>query len=409
MRYFPYAIDLAVWLELAIWTAGVALMAVGWAWQRYLRDVTLAPDSAPPPRLAVVLAALNEEEGIRAALESLVAQDYPDLRIIPVDDRSTDRTGRIMEEIAAAASAAGNAASPGSVPRVAPLHVRELPPEWLGKNHANWLGAREARRQGAEWILFTDGDVLFAPSALRKAVTYVRDRGLAHLAVAPHLLFRSFGEAVLLSTFLILFMGRFRAWRVEHPRSRGYVGVGAFNLVRVDAYDAIGTHEKLALTVADDVALGKLVRDAGFPRGFLDGRDEVRVRWQDGLVATVRGLYKNCFASLDFSAAKSAVGVAAILFMMMGPFALPWLTAGAPRVAAFVALAALLGVYTNAARQLGRSFPYAVGVACCAWFGGLLMGWILTASTVLTLRQGGIRWRGTLYPTALLRDRQVRV
>lgn len=383
------------WTDLFVWLGILAIFGFSLWRVRYLSDVSPAADG-DLPKLAVIVPALNEEVGIRAALESLLAQDYPGLIIVPVNDRSTDRTGAIMDEVAAGG-------------RLSPIHVQELPPEWLGKNHANWLGAREAMRLGAEWLLFTDGDVQFAPQSLRKAIACARRRSLAHLTLAPQVVFHGFGEGIMLSAFLVAFVSRFQPWFVDRPGSRAYCGIGAFNLVRRDAYEAFGTHETLRLTIADDVALGKLVRDVGLPRGFLDGYGEVSVEWQPNLVAMIRGLYKNTFPAMNFNVGESIAGILATLAATALTFVAPFATDGWTQTAAMTALGMQVAVFTSAAIALRRPWWYAFAVGLCSWFGGLLLSWIMAVSMLLTLVQGGVVWRGTLYPMRLLRERQVRV
>src|SRR5690348_5413074 len=112
------------------------------------------PEWDPPldfalPSLTIVVPARNEAAELEAALRSLLALQYPQLTIIAVNDRSTDATGEIMDRIAA---------EPASAGRLRVLHVTELPPRWLGKTHAMWLGAQQGT---GEWILFTDADCFF--------------------------------------------------------------------------------------------------------------------------------------------------------------------------------------------------------------------------------------------------------
>ena len=394
---FSLFIALFAWVTLVFWLSRAWIMYRGQQRSRALKDVPPGPPTDPLPRLAVIVPSLNEEAGIRAALESLAAQDYPGLLILPINDRSTDRTGEIMDELAA------------RNPQIDAVHVKALPPGWIGKNHANWVGAREAMNRGAEWLLFTDGDVRFGPDALRRAMAYVTARRLDHLAITPELLIHSFGEGMFVTTFAVWFMTRFQPWDVEDERSERFIGIGAFNLVRAEAYRAIGTHEKLALTVADDMALGKLVKEAGLRQGYLEGEGEVRVRWQESLAATVRGLYKNSFASLDFDLAKTLVSAILVFGVNTFSFVLPFLTQGWSRIAAAAGLGFLLTVFYKGARILGNPRGAACGVALCAWAGGLLFTWVLVASAAITLRQGGVMWRGTLYPIRLLRDHQVRI
>jgi hypothetical protein len=157
------------------------------------------------------------------------------------------------------------------------------------------------------------------------------------------------------------------------------------------------------------MALGKLVKQAGFRQGYLEGMGEVRVRWQSGLGATVRGLYKNSFASMDFNLPFTLFSAGFTGVMNVLPFLLPFITQGWTRMAAAASLVMLMAVLAQTARSLGIRGSAALGIGGCAWFGGALLAWALVASAALTLSQGGVMWRGTLYPIELLRGRQVKL
>src|SRR3569832_996684 len=132
----------------------------------------LPPLTGPLPRVSIVIPARNEERNLEEALRSILALDYDNLEIDVVDDRSTDRTGEILDRMAAAE------------PRLRIVHVRELPPGWLGKNHALWLGAEKAT---GEYLLFTDADIVMDPSTLRRAVGLMLSDGLDHLPASPEI------------------------------------------------------------------------------------------------------------------------------------------------------------------------------------------------------------------------------
>ncbi len=123
------------------------------------------------PRVSIIVPARNEEETIEQALNTLLALDYDNYEVIAVNDRSTDRTGEIMERIAENPRFSQNARETGHPEfrsfRV--VHHRELPAGWLGKTHAMWTAANYAT---GDWLLFTDADVLFKPDSLRRALAY---------------------------------------------------------------------------------------------------------------------------------------------------------------------------------------------------------------------------------------------
>src|SRR3954463_3305418 len=167
----------------------------------------LAPPH-PPPALTVVVPALNEQDDIADCLRSLAAQDYPALEIIAVDDRSTDRTGAIMDEVAK-----------DSGGRIRVIHIKELPERWLGKPHALWLAARET---SSEWLLFTDGDVIFRADALRRALLYAEQKRADHLVMFPTFIIKSAGEAMVLAVFRFSILAG-RPWAVPDAKSRAHV------------------------------------------------------------------------------------------------------------------------------------------------------------------------------------------
>src|SRR5580692_6700758 len=111
-------------------------------------------------RVSIIVPARNEEEAIEQSLTRLLELDYDNYEVIAVNDRSTDRTGEIMEDVSRSQNphpVAKNATRMGH-PALRVIHHRELPPGWLGKTHAMWTAANKA---ACEWLLFTDTDVLF--------------------------------------------------------------------------------------------------------------------------------------------------------------------------------------------------------------------------------------------------------
>src|SRR6266511_4835590 len=233
----------------------------------------------------------DEAAGVERAMRSLLAQDGVELEVVAVDDRSSDGTGAILDGLAAAD------------PRLAVLHVRALPDGWLGKNHACHAGA--GRAQG-DWLLFTDADVVFAPEALRRAVDAARAHGLGHLAVPPRLVAPGFLERAFVSAFAALLAPLVRIADLRRPGTRAYFGVGAFNLVRRDAYARSGGHLRLPLEVVDDLKLGLLLRRSGVAQGVARSDGLVEVRWHEGFVRSVLGLVKNAFAALEYRPALAA-------------------------------------------------------------------------------------------------------
>jgi glycosyltransferase involved in cell wall biosynthesis len=353
---------------------------------RFLKD--LPPLAGPLPRVSILIPARNEERNLEEALRSVLALDYDNLEIDVVDDRSTDRTGEILDRMALAD------------PRLRIVHVRELPPGWLGKNHALWLGAGKAT---GEFLLFTDADVVMDPSILRRAVgAMVADR-LDHLTAAPEIerpnvLFEMFVGAF--SLFFTLFT---KPWKVKDPESPSHVGIGAFNLVRASAYRAAGGHQAIAMRPDDDLKLGKLLKKNGFRPEFVFGQGALRVEWYASVRELIQGLMKNAFSGVDYRVSVVVVATVAQLATLVWPFLALVLTSGPTRWLNLASVLVLLGLcWINAPlagvrRWHGVGFPLAT----------LLFLYIVWRAMLLTLWNGGIDWRGTHYSLAELKANKV--
>jgi glycosyltransferase involved in cell wall biosynthesis len=346
-------------------------------------------DPVTLPRLSIVVPARDEGSAIRRAVGSLLEQDYPDLEIIVVDDRSSDATGEVLRELAAKHR------------RLLVLRVDDLPAGWLGKNHALWRGADRA---SGEWLLFTDADVVFAHGALRQAMAYAAGEGLDHLTLAPRLVARGLAIRAFVAFFGYAFIALWGAYLANDPKSTRGVGIGAFNLVRRSAYERIGTMRALSLRPDDDIRLGRRLRGFGFRQRVLNGNEVMSVEWYPSLGAAISGLEKSMYSSLEYRPAD-AVGV--LLYLgatMVWPFVGVLLLGGIDRALLAVVIACLMAALLETYRQSMslRLTPAAFVVALLLPFSAACFGWAIVRSVYLAETRG-VRWRGTTYPLSLLR------
>jgi glycosyltransferase involved in cell wall biosynthesis len=344
--------------------------------------------TGPAPFVSVVVAARNEERNVEAAARSLLAQAYPSLEIIAVDDRSTDRTGAIFDARAA------------EEPRLKVIHVRELPAGWLGKNHALWLGAAAA---GGEWLLFADADVIMAPDAVSRAVAYAERRGLDHVTILPDTMMPGLLLKGFVCVGIVIFGLALRPWKARDPKSRHFVGVGAFNLVRAGAYARAGGHEPIRLRPDDDIKLGRILKRSGAKQDALSGRGMVSVEWYRTIGETIDGLMKNSFAVVQYNPLLMIAGVAFYLIVGLAPLLALCLGAGPVRLFGGVAVAVQLLLHLFVAQE--AALPKRAVLLYPVIY--VLFAWILLRALVLNLSQGGITWRGTFYPLSELRKNRV--
>jgi glycosyltransferase involved in cell wall biosynthesis len=381
---------LTLLLQLAAW-----LIALTWLWKviAAARGLPRVPNLLIPqhdvspqgtPSLTVIVPARDEATDIAATLESLLQQDYPNLQIIAINDRSTDRTGEIITTLASQYS-----------DKLRGLHVTELSEGWLGKTHAMALAARQAP---TDYLLFTDADVLFRSDAIRRALAYAVASQADHLVTVPTTTIKRWDEAAFLSFFQIFSLWAARPWRISDPKSKqDALGIGAFNLVRRSAYLQIGGFESLRMEIVEDVGLGRRIKRAGLAQRIAFGRGLVSIHWAVGLNGLVNVMTKNIFSAFRFHVWLLLVGCLWLIIFCVAPAV--GLFYAPTRIPAILTLAGVAYGYRLMGHRSGLSTWNAVFFPISA----LVFVFTLLRSMITTLKQGGVRWRGTFYTLAELR------
>lgn len=380
-------LGIVAWILAFVWTIVIFIALRKLPGIPNVLEAKYAAPIANPPLISVIVPARNEAAGIEAALRSLLATDGVRLEILAVDDRSTDATGVIMDRIASEPLPERKT--------LTVLHIAELPPGWMGKTHAM---ATAAARVTGDWLLFTDGDILFASDSLLRAVNFAESDRADHAIIFPTLLLGGFGERVMLSFFQNVSALFSRFWRIPLEDAKESVGVGAFNLIRTEVYRAIGGFEALRMEVLEDLRLGVEVKRHRYRQRVAFGRDLVRVRWVVGAAGMVRNMTKNVFAVFRFRVWLTLAACAALALFCLGPVAAlagPWWM----RTSGLLVLLMLILLYRYYQQHTGIAAWYAITLPLAA----CLIIYAILRSMMLTLLRGGVVWRGTLYPLTELR------
>jgi glycosyltransferase involved in cell wall biosynthesis len=383
-HFIQPAVQLIAWLIALIWLWKVFAAAFGLPRVPNLLLPQYNQSPQGSPSVTVIVPACNEATDIAATLNSLLAQDYPNLQIIAIDDRSTDETGKIIDHIAAQYPE-----------KLRALHIIELPSGWLGKPHAMALAARYAR---TDYLLFTDADVLFHATAIRLSLASAVATHADHLVLLPTTAIHRWDEAAMLSFMQIFSLWAARPWRIADPKAkRDAIGIGAFNLLRREAYQQVGGFESLRMEVIEDIGLARRIKSAGLAQRMAFGRGLVSLHWASGVNGLINVMTKNLWAAFRFSFGLALLGCLWLLTFCVGPAIA--LFFAPTRLAAILTLAAVTWAY----RLLSRSFGHSAWNALFFPIAALVLLFALLRSIVMTLKQGGVTWRGTFYPLAELR------
>ncbi|MET8279107.1 glycosyltransferase [Micromonospora sp. NPDC005174] len=347
---------------------------------RWLRRPTDAPDEVGES-VAVLLPLRDEATRVTPCLRALLAQrGVPGLRVVVLDDGSTDGTADVVRAVA------------GDDPRVTLLSGVTPPPGWLGKPHACWQLATRTDPD-ATALVFVDADVVLAPHAVAAAVTELRAARVTLLSPYPRIVVATAADRLVqpLLQWLWLTFLPLRAME-RSPRPSLAAAGGQFLVVDRAGYTAAGGHAAVADKVLEDVELARAVKRAGGRIALADGSRLATCRMYDDWPQLRDGYSKSLWASFGHPSAAAAV-VAALLLLYTAP---PLVALGfawtAPRVSMVALIAYLLGVAGRAltARATGgRWWPDALAHPVSV----VVLGWLTLRSYHLRKRRR-LTWRG---------------
>lgn len=374
-------------MTIAFWTYA---LIDGWRGLKSIKALKEVQDHHSNQFVSIILAAKDEEKAIDQTLQSLINQTHEPFEIIAVNDRSQDQTGSIINKWAKS-----------NPSRIKAIHIEVLPADWLGKNHALYQGYRHAK---GDVLLFTDGDIYFSNNAINQALSFFEADQVDHLTVAPDLTAKSKRLKAFISYFMFGFGFFKRPWTANKDYSnKGGMGIGAFNMLNRSTYEAIGTHKSFSLRPDDDLYLGQLVKSSGYRQRLVTGMDELSVEWYPSLSTAIKGLEKNTFAGLNYSYSLSFIAVSGTFISQVLPFVIFIAGSNDHRSLSAIAIFLMLALMVMTTRKLTH---YHSLYALTLPYSALLFIYTIVRALTITIKNGGIEWRGTFYSLKDLRGKR---
>ncbi len=375
------------------------LAAVGWlifrAFQQrhLLRPIVASPP--PPakdaPRVSIIVPARDEEQNIGQCLQALVRQDYPmdHLSVLLIDDHSADATVAIARAFAV------------EYPHVRIVRAPPLPPRWIGKSHACWIGAREAG-ENTDWLCFVDADVRAEPALLASALAAARAEELDVLSLAPRQELGSFAERLIIpcGLYLLAFCQDLR--RVQSRRGADATATGQFMLIRHGAYAAVGGHAAIRGAICEDLELARLIKRSGGAVILRDGNDLISTRMYLGWRTLWPGIAKNLVEMLGGTRRVLAVALIATV-LAWSTWLIPLAEAVRCSHGSAPACLALYAALAGSAAAIALHTAGARHFRIAPWYGllfpfGYSAGALIALDSVLRRWRGRVTWKGRTYP-----------
>ncbi|HEX5808250.1 MAG TPA: glycosyltransferase [Anaerolineales bacterium] len=380
------------YLSTVLFIGGIFI--VYWLHNQYHLDIIVEPTPPPAdaPPITICIPARNEERNIRACVESSLAQDYPNLDVIVLDDRSTDRTPAILRELSATDG------------RLQVLHGAELPGGWAGKPHA--LFQASAAAHGA-WLCFVDADTFLSPAAISSCYAKALATNADMFTIMTFQILGSFWEKTVMPIVMTALSVGFSPRRVNDPDTRDAIANGQFILIKRSVYDAIGGHERVRDQIVEDKAISEQVKWNGHRLIVANGYAVARTRMYTSLPEMWEGWTKNIYPGLSDRPSLALLGAFGAFVSLVAALILPlwplpgivwYLRDGGWLAAATIAESLLLWTVAlraraRVARGMGISPWYALTLPLGA---GVFAGMMFT-STWRVLSGQGVTWKGRKY------------
>jgi glycosyltransferase involved in cell wall biosynthesis len=350
------------------------------------------PAPVPTPHVTMLIPAKDEGERIRACIQSALNQDYENLDVIAIDDRSVDRTGEIMDEMAAIN------------PKLSVIHIQpgSLGPGWTGKNNALFTGAQKA---SGEWLLLVDSDVILQPPALSTSIALAVYKKFDLLSLLPRLETHTIWERSLipLCSAAAATMYMIALNNVNNMKRVGFAN-GQFMLISRAAYDTIGGHETVKDRYCEDVEIARIMKARGMRPRVSWGENIAAVRMYSSLPAIIRGWSRIFYAA---KVGNPKTEIAAISFLLASCFSAyaiiiygivrmfhplgnmlddAWLIVGVVHLSLMMVMLSYMYRWSKNSGWNALLFPIA----------GPLLLWVLLKALMMCITKK-VEWRGTSY------------
>lgn len=370
------------------------IFIVIWLHNQYHLDIVVEPTVPPPnaPLISVCVPARNEERNIRACVESILAQDYPNLEVIVLDDRSTDSTPEILRQLAAHHK------------KLKIRHGVDLPTGWAGKPHA--LFQASAAAQG-EWLCFVDADTFLSPNTLSACYTKAVETSADMFTILTFQILGSFWEKVVMPIVMTALSVGFSPRKVNDPNTRDAIANGQFILIRRSVYDAIGGHGSVKEQIVEDKAISEQVKWNGYRLIVANGYSVARTRMYTSLSEMWEGWTKNIYLGLSDHPSLVLLGAFGAFLSLIVALVLPlWPLLGLVwywQDGGWMAFAVMFQSLVFWAVVIYARARVAIGMGISPWYaitvplGAAIFAAMMFTSTWKVLSGQGVSWKGRTY------------
>ena len=372
----------------------VGVIIIYWLHDQYHLDIVVTPEKvlADAPLISICVPARNEEKNIRACVDAILAQTYPNFELIVLDDRSADSTPEILRALAS------------QTDKLKIIHGSDLPSGWAGKPHALYQASAVAK---GDWLCFVDADTFLAPDAVSSCYVKAVETGADLFTIMTKQITGTFWEKTVMPLVLTALSVGFSPRNVNDPTKRDAVANGQFIMIKRSVYDAIGGHERVKDQIVEDKAISEQVKWNGYRLIVADGMQVASTRMYTSLASMWEGWTKNIYLGLRDQRGLMLLGVfgafvsvIAALFMPAWPLlGFYWFSRGGDWMAVAVVIESLVlwSVLIYVRAEVAHKMNIPRWYALTTPLGAAIFAAMMFTSAWKVLSGQGVTWRGRRY------------
>ncbi|MFM7592769.1 MAG: glycosyltransferase, partial [Isosphaeraceae bacterium] len=292
---FFTAFVMLLWARLAVRSLRLAVASPR------LVDVSLqVPADEDLPHVVAIVPAHNEAGGIATIVSGVLAQKWPSakLKLIVVNDQSTDGTGAILDELASRAEYAG---------RLQVIHGEKRPAGWAGKTWAVHQGVMAAGDAG--WLWMIDSDMRLDNRILAVAWEKASEAAADMVSLTAGVDATTVAQRSTALAMIHLLWQLYPLPYVNSGRRAEALAHGAFILVRREMYEKIGGMQSLRQEIIEDIRFAQRVKAAGGTLAVHAAPRLTRTDFYGSFGDILNGLRKNAYAGMDYMPHKFWTGL----------------------------------------------------------------------------------------------------
>lgn len=241
----------------------------------------LIPKNFKTPSISIVVPMRNESINVEGCLESLLDIDYPNFKIIAINDNSTDDTLKKLNRFKE---------------KIKIVNAKEKPDGWIGKNWACFCANKYI---DTDYVLFTDADVRFNKYILQSSIAYILKSDLDLLSLFPFQYSKNIFTKLNIMNIVWFMSVLLPINFISYFKNPAFSSaIGQFLMFKTESYMKFGGHERIKETNIEDLMFAYLFKKEGFKISSIFANDLLICNMYPTFKESLDGISRSFYTTL---------------------------------------------------------------------------------------------------------------